>query len=275
MAAHTATTTGSAKSTDGTAIAFTKMGQGPALVLVDGALCFRENGPSAALASLLAQHFTVYAYDRRGRGESGDTQPYSVSREIDDLKAILARAGDSAFVFGSSSGAVLAMLAAADGAPIRKLVLYEPAPSESIPGSPDMRAAKRQIEALLSTNDRAGAVRYFLSDVVGAPALFVRIMPLVMHGTWTRTKSAAHTLPRDLAMLSDNMLTTTQARRIAVPTLVVSGGKSPELLQEATRRTATSLPNARALVLPGQSHDVAAAAKALTPVMVSFLMEGT
>ena len=117
---------GTATSSDGTSIAFERLGEGPVLVLVDGALCYRSFGPMTPLAELLAPDFTVYRYDRRGRGDSGDTAPYAVAREIEDLEAVIAETGDAAFVFGMSSGAVLALEAAASGLAISKLALYEP-----------------------------------------------------------------------------------------------------------------------------------------------------
>lgn len=112
-------------SQDGTPIAYQQAGRGPSLILVDGALCYRASGPSGPLAALLTPHFTVYTYDRRGRGESGDTAPYAVEREVEDLRAILSEAGGSAFVYGISSGAALALEAASRLAGIRRLALYE------------------------------------------------------------------------------------------------------------------------------------------------------
>lgn len=263
-------TTGTVTSDDGTAIAFTKLGHGPPLILVDGALCFRENGPSRDLVSLLASHFTVYAYDRRGRGESGDTRPYAVAREIEDLKAIIRAVGDSVFVFGASSGAALSMQAVAAGLPIRKLVLYEPPLGVTRPGGPSQEEAKRQLEALVAAGDSAGAVRYFLGTVLGTPRFFVAVMPMLMPGTWAKVKSVAHTLPYDLTILNDGSLRAERAREISIPTLVVGGAKSPAFMQQAVTSIAKALPDARALLLPGQNHDVSAAGKALTPIMTDF-----
>src|SRR6266536_4532980 len=113
-------------SADGTKIGYTRAGSGPALVLVDGAMCFRGSSPNDALAKELSPHFTVYNYDRRGRGESDDTQPYAVEREIEDIDALIQEAGGSAFVFGGSSGGVLTLDAAAHGSNITKLAIYEP-----------------------------------------------------------------------------------------------------------------------------------------------------
>src|SRR6266496_5041866 len=114
-------------SKDGTVIAFDRSGNGPAVILVGGAFQYRAiDPPTVQLAKRLASHFTVFHYDRRGRGDSGDTQPYAVEREIEDLEALIKEAGGSAFVFGMSSGAVLAVDAAAQGASIEKMALYEP-----------------------------------------------------------------------------------------------------------------------------------------------------
>src|SRR5262249_29137018 len=113
-------------SKDGTTIAFDQLGKGPAIILVDGALCSRSFGPMPKLAPLLAQRFTVFTYDRRGRGDSGDTASYRVEREIEDIDALIAEAGGSAYVFGISSGAALVLRAAASGLAIEKLALYEP-----------------------------------------------------------------------------------------------------------------------------------------------------
>lgn len=264
------TTNGTVGSADGTTIAFTKAGKGPALVLVDGALCFRENGPSRDLLALLASSFTVYAYDRRGRGESGDTRPYAVAHEIEDLRAVVREAGDSAYVFGSSSGAVLAMEAVAAGLPIRKLVLYEPPLGEPRPGGPSIDEARHRIEALIAAGDRSGAVRYFLATLFGVPSFFVTLMPVLMPGSWAKNKSVAATLPYDLALLSDRAILSARAKDVAVPTLVIGGGKSPAFMQRAVETVARALPNARARLLAGQSHDVAAAGKALVDVMNGF-----
>jgi alpha-beta hydrolase superfamily lysophospholipase len=113
-------------SSDGTTIGFDRRGTGPGLVLVDGALSYRGSGPMAGVADALSSGFTVYTYDRRGRGESTDTAPHAVEREVEDLAAVIAAAGGSAYWCGRSSGAVLAPEAAASGLPITKLALYEP-----------------------------------------------------------------------------------------------------------------------------------------------------
>src|SRR3954468_16843620 len=217
------TTTGTVTSDDGTTIAFTKVGRGPALVLVDGALCFRENGPSRDIATALASDFTVYAYDRRGRAESGDTKPYAIDREIEDLKAVIRQAGNSAFIFGSSSGAVLAMQGVAGGLPIRSLVLYEPPIDAVRPGGPPFDEARRAVDALTAAGDSAGAARYFLTAMLGTPRIVVTLMPVLMRSTWTKVISVAHTLPYDLAILGDHSVLNQRAIDIRVLTLVIGG----------------------------------------------------
>ena len=193
-----------------------------------------------------------------------------MSREVEDLRAILHESGGSAFVFGSSSGAALAMQGVAAGLPIRKLALYEPPLGEPRPGGPSLPEARHQMEGLVAADDRAGAVRYFLTAMLGAPRPFVAMMPVIMRSTWAKTTSVANTLPYDLAIIADRTVLSERAGKVSVPTLVVGGGKSPPYMQRAVERVTNALPNARALVLPGESHDVSAAAGALTPVLIRF-----
>jgi pimeloyl-ACP methyl ester carboxylesterase len=264
-------TAGTTKSADGTVIAYSKVGHGPALVLADGAFCFRENGPSAGLAAALAEEFTVFYYDRRGRGESGDTKPYAVAREVEDLKAVMQLAGESACVFGMSSGAALALHGASAGLPIRKLVLYEPPYVAPTPGGPTLDDMRERLQALASANDRAGAVRYFLTEAMGAPRAFVFLMPLLMPGAWKKNMSVALTLPNDLTILSDRSLLDDRAKALRIPTLVVGGAKSPLPLRDAVDRVAKAIPNAKAVLLPDQTHNLSV--EALAPVMRAFLLE--
>ena len=149
---------------DGTTIAFTKLGSGPPLILVDGAFCYRENGPASQLAPLLAGHFTVFAYDRRGRGASGDAPAYSIEREVEDLRSLVREAGGSALAVGISSGGALALQAVARGVSLKGLVLYEPPfiGEQDHPPSFDMQ--KRRLARLVAAGDRGGAVRFFMTD---------------------------------------------------------------------------------------------------------------
>lgn len=255
-------------SRDGTTIAFSKLGGGPALVLVDGAFCYRENGPTPELAPLLAQNFTVFAYDRRGRGESGDQRPYALEREVEDLKAIIDEAGGSALVVGISSGAGVALQAAASGLPIKKLALYEP-PYITRNGSPvRLDAAQSRLEQLVSSGDRGGAVKLFMTDVFGAPKAFVFFMPFVMPRAWRNNKSVANTLTYDLTILSDWSVLTGRRSSIHVPTLVLGGEKSPPELRGAVETVANAIPNARRQFLKGQSHMFSA--DVVAPVLREF-----
>jgi pimeloyl-ACP methyl ester carboxylesterase len=255
-------------SRDKTRIAYTKVGSGPAIILVDGAFCYRQNGPSTELAALLAQNFTVYTYDRRGRGESGDHSPYSIQAEINDLSAIVDQTGGPVFVVGVSSGAALAMQAAASGVPIKKMALYEP-PFISDNGIPRSFASpKAQIEELIASGDRGGAVRFFLTDVFGAPKAFALAMPIIMPGAWKRCKSVAHTIPNDLTILDDRTILNGRSALVSAPALVIEGEKSPKDLRDASQLVAHALPHARTLVLPGQDHNLRA--KVVAPVLTQF-----
>ena len=152
-------------SRDGTTIAFTKRGSGPPLIIVDGAFCYRENGPATELASLLAQHFTVLTYDRRGRGQSGDTAPYVVEREIDDLRAVAGEAGAAPFALGISSGGALILQAVASGVGLKQIALYEPPYITGGNGPRSFENDRNRMQSFVSAGDRAGAVRYFMTDV--------------------------------------------------------------------------------------------------------------
>ncbi len=184
-------------SKDGTRIGFDREGQGPPLVLVDGAMCYRGSGPMKPLAAQLAPHFTVYTYDRRGRGESGDTQPWSLEREVEDIAALVREAGEPVYLYGISSGAVLALEAANRGVPIRKLALYE-APLMVDDSRPPLgEDFLPRMKALIAANRRGDAVKMFMK-AVGVPAIgifFMRLMPV-----WKKLTAIGHTLqyrPRD------------------------------------------------------------------------------
>lgn len=254
-------------SKDGTAIAFDQSGTGPAVILVGGAFQHRAIDPGTArLAAMLAQHFTVFHYDRRGRGDSSDMQPYAVEREVEDLDALIKHAGGSASVFGMSSGGVLALEAAARGLAIKKLALYEP-PFHS--GDEASRRAwegySRQLKALLAEGRRGDAAALAMTTW-GAPPEAVagmRQAPI-----WSMFESVAPTLAYDNAIMGDGSVPAARLASITVPTLVIDGGASPMPMQNAAQATAEALPNARRRTLEGQTHDVAP--EVLAPVLEKF-----
>lgn len=248
-------------SADGTSISVEHIGSGPSLVLVDGAFCGRSFGPARSLATTLADSFTVYFYDRRGRGDSGDTRPYSVEREIEDLAAVITHAGGDPFVYGISSGAALALEAAAAGIPMRKLATYE-APYTGIgdaDGTPVDHAG--HLNSLLAQNKRGAMVSYFLVKMIGVPA-FVPLMLRLMPKIWKSQKDAANTLPNEIAVTNNFTAPTVRFAKITVPTLVMVGGKAAPAMTSAQATTAAAIPQALHRTLEGQTHQVSDAAMA-------------
>jgi pimeloyl-ACP methyl ester carboxylesterase len=261
---------GRVSSSDGTEIAYTRVGNGVPLILVDGALCDRAMGPNTKLASHLSSRFTVFTYDRRGRGESGDRAPYGVDREIEDLEAVIEAAGGSAYVYGISSGGALALTAATRLPSIKRLALYELpfVVDDSRPPIPSGWAA--HLAEMAAAGRRADAVRYFLRDCVGVPRPVVALMRFMP--AWPKLKALAHTLPYDARIVGDlgrgAPLPADRWAGATVPTLVVSGGKSAEWMQNAMRALGEVLPTAQYRTLPGQTHMVKPAR--LAPMLMEF-----
>ena len=271
MSSTTVRTTEFATSADGTRIAYEVTGSGPALVIVDGALCQRAMGPSRGLAEELAGSFTVHAYDRRGRGES-DTgaSPYAVAREVDDLVAVIEAAGGTAHVLGTSSGGALALEAARHGAPIDRVAVYE-APfivDGTHPGN-DPRLPQ-QLQGMVDDGRRGDAVRTFMRTV-GVPAPFIVLMRLLP--AWKQLTSIAHTLPYDLSIVIDHEqgrpLPEGYYDEVHSETLVMAGGKSPAYMRNAQAAIAEAVPHARLETLAGQTHMVKP--KVVAPVITRFL----
>jgi pimeloyl-ACP methyl ester carboxylesterase len=250
-------------SRDGTPIAFDRSGEGPPVILVVGA--FNDRSTGAPLAALLAPHFTVFTYDRRGRGGSGDTAPYSVEREIDDLDALIAAAGGSACVFGYSSGAVLSLRAARRLA-ITKLALYDP-PFLVDDGRPRPPADLGvQIAELVSSGRRGDAVELFQTKCVGIP---VDVVAQLRHAPFRPAlEEMAHTLVYDATITGDLTLPTDLAASVTVPTLLMDGGENPEWMRHGVQALADALPDARHRTLEGQTHDIVPAVMA--PVLTEF-----
>ena len=256
------------KSRDGTTIAFESSGSGPAVILVGGALSGRS--AAAPLAKALSEYFTVVAYDRRGRGDSGDTAPYAVGREVEDIDALIGAAGGSAFVHGHSSGAALALEAAAAGLAIPKLALYEPPFIVDDSRPPLSRDYVARLTELVATGRYGEAVELFLTEAVGAPAQAVSQMRSTP--AWVSMEGIARTLLYDQEIMADNMtghpLPAARWAAVAQPTLVMDGGASPLWLRGAAQAVAASLRNAKYRTLEGQTHGTAPAVVA--PVLVEF-----
>jgi pimeloyl-ACP methyl ester carboxylesterase len=253
-------------SKDGTPIVFDRLGNGPAIILVGGASTDRSE--NTLLAALLAQHFTVFNYDRRGRGDSGDTAPYAVAREIEDIDALINEAGGDACVVGFSSGAALALQAAAHGLPIKKLALYEPPfiVDDSQPRPPADLASR--YNEMIAAGRRGDAVEYFMTRVVGLPVEFAaqaRNAPW-----WPAQEAMAHTLAYDAAIMGDFSLPTGQAASVSAPTLVIAGEASFPFMRATAQALAGALPNGYARMLEGQTHH--AAPQVLAPVLEKFFL---
>jgi pimeloyl-ACP methyl ester carboxylesterase len=255
-------------SKDGTRIAFDQQGDGPALILVDGAMSTRSSGSNAGLPKLLAQHFRVYSYDRRGRGDSGDTKPYSVEREIEDIDALIAEAGGSALVYGHSSGACLALEATvALGDKVKGLAMYE------APYNDDPNAQKgwgeyiTKLTVALASDRRGDAVALFMA-YVGVPAAQVEAMRQAP--SWSGMEAVAPTLAYDhtAIMGRDLSIPAGRAAQIHVPALVMSGGNGAPSMRAAAEVLSRAMPNAKLLTLEGQTHQVDPGV--LAPVLVEF-----
>jgi pimeloyl-ACP methyl ester carboxylesterase len=254
-------------SLDGSTIAFERTGAGPALVIVDGAMCSRAFGPSEASAAALEGDFTVYRYDRRGRGESTDTAPYAVAREVEDLAAVIAEAGGSAFVYGISSGAGLALEAAATGVPIRRLALFEP-PYTAEAGDPaEQQKDTDEMNELLKAGRHGDAVELFFSWV-GMPEEAIARMR--SSSAWPALEAIAPTIAYDGVVMGDDAVPRERAGRIGIPTLVIAGSLSSPELRHAAATVAQAIPEARYRALEGQAHT--AAPEAVAPLLRDFLL---
>ena len=252
------------QSHDGTTIAFDQLGAGAPLVLVSGASC--DRAIDARLAMTLAEHFTVLNYDRRGRGDSTDTLPFAVQREVEDIDALLAAAGGSATLVGLSSGAALAAEAALAGLAIDALVMWEPPFRVDAEGLQQAKEYTDDLTALLAEGRRGDALARFMR-VVGLPEEMISGMRQSPY--WATGESLAPTLAYDNAAMGDSSVPTARYRDINTPTLVLAGSASPAWLREAAVRTANAIPGARHDSLEGQTHDVAP--DALTRAVVGFV----
>jgi pimeloyl-ACP methyl ester carboxylesterase len=260
-------------SKDGTQIAYETRGAGPAVLLVDGAMCYRSFGPMPHLAELLAPHFTVYTYDRRGRGESSNSKPFAVEREVEDIHALIKKAGDSAFVYGISSGACLALEGAIQlGSEIKKLALYE-APYNSEPGARQPWKDYRQNLSDLLAAGRPGDAAALFMQFVGTPADQVNGMR--QSPMWPMFEAVAPTLAYDAAAMGEDRIPPVKrAARVNVPVLVMDGGAnlvSMPFMHASAAALAQAMPHAQQRTLEGQTHDVSA--EAIAPALVEFFTQ--
>jgi pimeloyl-ACP methyl ester carboxylesterase len=255
-------------SADSTTIAFDQSGQGPALILVAGAMNARAN---SSLAARLAQHFSVFAYDRRGRGESGDTLPYAALREIEDIDALISAAGGSAFLFGHSSGGALALEAALQlgGEKVKKLAIYEVPYNDDPEFQRAWRVYLQQLSELLEAGRRGDAVALFM-QYVGMPA--EQIEGMRHSPSWPALEAIAPTLAYDHAAIlgEDVSVPVERAAQVRVPTLLINGSASFPFMYETARTLSQAIPHAQLRTLEGQDH--APADEVLAPVLEAFFL---
>ncbi|MFC4127706.1 alpha/beta fold hydrolase [Nocardia rhizosphaerae] len=250
------------QSKDGTTLAYDVLGSGPALVCLTGATCFRTFRPVAADAKVFASAFTVYNWDRRGRGDSGDTPPYAVAREVDDVEAMIDAAGGHAILYGHSSGAALALETAVRlPAKVDAVVVYDAPYVQDETARAEYARLAARVDALLDEGSNAKALKAFLRGI-GMPRAFVGLLPLVPG--WRTMKALAPTLRYDIA-LTENLPPLARCAGIEVPVHVVVGEKNPPGLAVVARQLADAIPNATHRTLAGQNHLVSA--KALLPIL--------
>ena len=256
-------------SRDGTTIGYDAYGEGPALILVDGALAVHSSGSGLELAKLLAPHFTVCGFDRRGRGQSGDTLPYAVDREIDDIEALIDRAGGPAFLYGHSSGGPLAMRAAIRlGGKVAKIALYEPPYNNDPAAQQSWSQYLRQLAEALAEGRRGDAVALFMR-FVGTPAEQVEGMRRAPF--WPGMEAVAPTLAYDhAAILGEPWSVPIElAARVPVPALVLAGDASLPFMPDTARVLSRAIPQGQLRILAGQTHEVNPGV--LAPVLAEYL----
>lgn len=255
-------------SNDNTTIVFDRSGGGPPLILVGGAL--NDRASAAPYAEPLAQNFAVYAYDRRGRGDSGDTLPYAVEREVEDLEALIAEAGGPALLFGHSSGAALVLETAARIDGVDKIALYEPPYNVDDTRTPVPDDYVSHLEELVAQDRRGDAVEYFMVVGVGMPQ--DAVTPMRGAPFWPSLEAVAHTLAYEGRAMGfdkpDRSLPVERWETITAPALVMDGDGSPEWARNAVQAVTDALPNAERRTLAGQTHEVDPAV--LAPVLVEF-----
>jgi pimeloyl-ACP methyl ester carboxylesterase len=257
------------RSADGTEIAFERVGDGPPLIIVGGA--WNDRRSPADLAELLAPSFSVYTYDRRGRGDSGDTPPYAPEREVEDLEAVIEAAGGSAHLYGHSSGAELARQTTARGISVTRLAMYEPpyiVDGSRPPTPPDY---VEYLEELARQDKGHEIFEYFMTRMVGMPEEMVK--PMLDSPMVEAMVRIAHTVSYDARIMGTTQegspLPAEWRDSVTVPTLVMVGGDSPEWMHRGCQALVRVLPDVSYRRLAGQDHAVAP--ESIAPVLEEFL----
>jgi pimeloyl-ACP methyl ester carboxylesterase len=259
-------------SKDGTRIAFDKSGKGAPIIIVNGAMGFREFYGDKPLVAALSNNFTIYTYDRRGRGESTDTKPYIPEKEIDDVEALIDDAGGASFVYGVSSGAALALLTAArlGSTKVLKLALYEPPyNSDSEKNKADFASQKKKINELLRTGQRGDAAAFFVSSLGTPPEA---LEGLRKSHDWPFMQSVEHTLAYDYDVLGDGAIPVEIAKTVKIPVLVMNGDKSFDFMHDTAENLSKIIPNAQWKILKDQTHQVSP--EVVAPVLKTFFGKG-
>lgn len=256
-------------SKDGTKIAYDRFGDGAPVILVDGVFGTRANFGLADVAKLLGRDFSAILYDRRGRGDSTDTQPYAVEREIEDIAALIEAVGGSASVYGISSGAVLALRAAWQLSGVTKLAIYEPPLIVDEGHARPPANLIDRLQALIAQGKRSEVVKTFVIEGMGGPRIAGLIMPLLPF--WSKMTEVAHTVVYDLAVMGDFSLSPELSRAMGglkIPALVMAGAKSPAWMQHTAQAVAGCIPGSEIRLLAGQTHEVKPGA--IAPEVASF-----
>ncbi|MGV3490823.1 MAG: alpha/beta fold hydrolase [Devosia sp.] len=253
-------------SADGTTIAYDVYGQGEPIIIVEGAFCGRHFGPSNILAAELGKQFRVYHYDRRARGDSSPSTDYQLERELEDLRAMIDVAGGKAGLVGFSSGACLALEAAAAHLPVTRLAFYEPPYMVGPKARKVPENFEAEVQQLVADGKNGDAVAYFMTKLIGMPSIF--LIPMKFSKMWKQILPQAASLPFDMEAVNGFNPPVERLKGITVPTLAIYGTKTFPVLVDSTKLCAETIPGADLVVLPGQSHEVKA--EAIAPHLAEF-----
>jgi len=255
-------------SKDGIAIAYARSGHGPPMVVVHGTTA--DHTRWAPILDALGQHFTIYAVDRRGRGESGDAAAYSIEREFDDVAALVDAIGEPVALLGHSYGALCSLEAALRTQRVRKLVLYEPPIPAGLPLYPP--GSFERMQALLDTGDRAGVVTAFFAEIARTPDSELKLLQSMPN--WPARVAAAHTIPREMRASAGYHFDPARFASFTVPTLLLLGGDSPSFFKAAIDAVHAALASSRIVILPGQQHQAIGMVPALfVREVLAFLVD--